>query len=76
MILLFVYGTLRTPASGPQEDTQNYAQIKEHVVSSTPAVLAGADLLSFIHYPGIRPGVGSVIGEILEVSEELSLIHI
>ena len=70
MISLFVYGTLRTPAGGPKDDTGNYPQIEPHVSSSIPAVLRGAKMCSLIHYPGIRPGTGSVIGEILEMSEE------
>ncbi len=70
MISLFVYGTLRTPVGGPAEDTGNYARIANHVTSSTPAVLHNADLLSFINYPGIRPGTGTVVGEILEVDEQ------
>ena len=70
LVSLFVYGTLRTPMGGAEEDTRNHARIQNHITSSTPAVLEEADLLSFIHYPGIWPGAGSVVGEILEIDEE------
>ena len=69
-VLLFVYGTLRTPVGGPAADTRNYEFVADHVVSSTLAVLHDAELLSFIHYPGTRRGEGSVIGELLELTDE------
>lgn len=69
-IRLFVYGTLRSPIGGPAEDTGNYERVAPHVFSSSPARLADFKMLNFIHYPGVRPGVGLVIGEVFEISDE------
>lgn len=69
-ILLFVYGTLRPPASGPAEDTANFTHVEHHVTSSQPATLAGFDMVNFITYPGVRPGEGVILGELLEIDDE------
>ncbi len=67
---LFVYGTLRPPAGGPTEDTANFEHINAHVRSASSASLHGAELLEFIHYPGIRSGADVIVGDLLDVTEE------
>ncbi len=69
MVKLFVYGTLRTPTSGEPADTGNHQSITEELLSHEPAVLEGAQLISFVHYPGIIPGEGTVIGELFELTD-------
>ena len=66
---LFVYGTLRTPCNTDAADTRNYEFIADEVISAQPATFEGADLLSFIHYPGIKPGAGTVVGELFELTD-------
>lgn len=70
MVQLFVYGTLRSPVGGPEDDTRNYLRIERQVLSVQPAMLRNADLLSFIHYPGVWPGSGVVVGELFELTDE------
>lgn len=67
---LFVYGTLRSPAGTGAADTRNYEFVANEVISTRPATLTGADLLSFIHYPGIKPGQGTVVGELFELTPD------
>ena len=66
---LFVYGTLRTPCDTDAEDTRNYELVADEVISAQPATFDGADLLSFIHYPGIKPGEGTVVGELFDLTD-------
>ncbi len=40
------------------------------MLSSRPGLLHDAELFSFVHYPGIFPGVGTVIGEVFELTQE------
>lgn len=68
MIKLFVYGTLRTPNGFDTADTRNYPRVVREVLSSQPAQLRDARLLSFIQYPGIEPGNGTVSGELFELT--------
>lgn len=72
---LFVYGTLRSHDGIAADhtvaaDTRNYEFVADEVLSARPATLIGADLLSFIHYPGITPGEGTVVGELFEITAE------
>ena len=66
---LFVYGTLRVPAGGPGTDTHFHRRVADEIISTSPARLAGATLYDFGSYPGIGPGDGSVVGDLLELSE-------
>lgn len=68
MVKLFVYGTLRTPTGGVPADSGNHQAVIDEVVSSQNATLDGAQLISFIHYPGITPGSGTVVGELFELT--------
>lgn len=68
MVKLFVYGTLRTPPGPVPADTQNYDAISNEVLSAEPATLARAQMLSYIHYPGIAPGGGIVVGDLFELT--------
>ena len=70
MVKLFVYGTLRTPIGGVPADTRNYPRVANEVLASQPAQLRDARLLSFIQYPGIEPGEGTVSGELFELTPE------
>ncbi len=73
LVKLFVYGTLRTPAGAKdsaEPDTRNHLRIANEIRSSEPALLHGAQLLSFIHYPGIVSGEATVTGELFELTEE------
>lgn len=69
-VLLFVYGTLRSPGRRPAADTYNHEQIADFVLSARPAILDGAVLHDFRQYPGIAPGQGSVVGEVFELPED------
>lgn len=68
MVNLFVYGTLRTPDGGEPDDTRNFEFVADEIMSAQPATLRGAHILSFIHYPGIVPGEGTVLGELFELT--------
>jgi gamma-glutamylcyclotransferase (GGCT)/AIG2-like uncharacterized protein YtfP len=67
---LFVYGTLRTPAGGPEGDTKYHPQIVDHVGPGRRATLANALLYDFGAYPGIGPGEGTVVGELFDISDQ------
>lgn len=68
---LFVYGTLRPPKTNSRPvDSFNYPKIETFVQSIQPAELFDAVLFDFGSFPGARPGVGVIIGEVLEIQYE------
>jgi gamma-glutamylcyclotransferase (GGCT)/AIG2-like uncharacterized protein YtfP len=74
MVALFVYGTLRLPAGGPAGDTRNHPHISGLITSAISGRLEGAELHDFGSYPGVYPGDGVVLGEILEMSERALVV--
>ncbi len=70
---LFVYGTLRTPAGGPEGDTHYHHRIADEIISSRLARLANAALYDFGPYPGIGVADTAVRGEVFEISDDALL---
>ena len=70
MELLFVYGTLRSPGTGPAGDTHYHGQIRDGITDARPGWLPKAELVDFGAYPGVGPGSGLVRGEVFTVSDE------
>lgn len=73
-MLLFVYGTLRPPAGGPAGDTHYHHRIADLIVSSSTAVLPGAQLFDCGRYPGVGPArrgeAVAVVGDLLEITDD------
>lgn len=67
---LFVYGTLRRPAGGPDSDTHYHSRIQSEIIDATSGTLDGAALVDCGAFPAICPGDGMVQGEVLTVTDE------
>lgn len=68
---LFVYGTLRPSREGCDSIlTHNYARIRKSVSAWEPAKLEGAVMHSHKYFPGILPGEGVVVGDLLTVTDK------
>ena len=72
MPVLFVYGTLRRPAGGPDADTHYHHRIADTIEMAEKATLFGAAIYDFGSYPGVGPAESSasVRGEVFEVTDE------
>ncbi len=72
MPVLFVYGTLRRPAGGPDADTHYHHRIADTIEVAQKATLFGAAIYDFGSYPGVGPAESSasVRGEVFEVTDE------
>jgi|GEM_PF-3218071 len=72
MPVLFVYGTLRRPADGPDADTHYHHRIADTIDMAEKATLFGAAIYDLGSYPGVGPAESSasVRGEVFELSNE------
>lgn len=67
MVRLFVYGTLRRPGGGPDNDSHYHPRIADAILSAQPARLRNAVLYDFGAYPGVGSGSSTVIGDLFDL---------